>query len=113
MIYVTDDKGVLLDDLRLAIAGAGRAGRTKVSELNDQQLVSIPATATRDEVVAAFEKYDRVALPVTDSRGVLVGIITVDDVLDVAEAGGHRGHPEARRHGGPRRAVPRRRLARR
>ena len=32
-----------------------------------------------------FEKYDRVALPVTDSQGVLVGIITVDDVLDAAE----------------------------
>jgi len=57
----------------------------KVSELNDETLVSIPATATRDEVVATFEKYDRVALPVTDSRGVLVGMITVDDVLDVAE----------------------------
>ena len=36
-------------------------------------------------MVATFEKYDRVALPVTDSRGVLVGMITVDDVLDVAE----------------------------
>jgi CBS domain-containing protein len=36
-------------------------------------------------VVATFEKYDRIALPVTDSRGVLVGMITVDDVLDVAE----------------------------
>jgi magnesium transporter len=34
-------------------------------------------------VVATFEKYDRVALPVTDSRGPPRGIITVDDVLDV------------------------------
>ena len=84
VIYVTDDKGVLLDDLRLPILVLAKPDQ-KVSELNDAQLVSIPATATRDEVVATFEKYDRVALPVTDSRGVLVGMITVDDVLDVAE----------------------------
>jgi magnesium transporter len=84
VIYVTDDKGVLLDDLRLPILVLAKPEK-KVSELNDASLVSIPATATRDEVVATFEKYDRIALPVTDSRGVLVGMITVDDVLDVAE----------------------------
>jgi magnesium transporter len=84
VIYVTDDKGVLLDDVRLPIVVLAKPDR-KVSELNDATLVSIPATATRDEVVATFEKYDRVALPVTDTRGVLVGMITVDDVLDVAE----------------------------
>ena len=84
VIYVTDDKGVLLDDLRLPILVLAKPDQ-RVSELNDATLVSIPATATRDEVVATFEKYDRVALPVTDTRGVLVGMITVDDVLDVAE----------------------------
>ena len=47
--------------------------------------MSILATADREEVIGFFEKYDRVALPVTDSQGVLLGIITVDDVLDVAE----------------------------
>src|SRR4030095_7344435 len=84
VIYVTDDKGVLLDDVRLPIVVLAKPDR-KVSELNDATRVSIPAPATRDEVVATFEKYDRVALPVTDTRGVLVGMITVDDVLDVAE----------------------------
>jgi magnesium transporter len=84
VIYVTDDKGVLLDDVRLPILVLAKPDQ-KVSDLNDAQLVSIPATATRDEVVATFEKYDRIALPVTDSRGVMVGMITVDDVLDVAE----------------------------
>jgi magnesium transporter len=37
-------------------------------------------------VVRAFEKYDRAALPVTDRDGHMLGIITADDVLDVAEA---------------------------
>jgi len=84
VIYVTDDKGYLLDDIRLGTLVLA-APDAKVSTLQDVQMVSLSATATRDEVVSAFEKYDRVALPVTDSRGVLVGIITADDVLDVAE----------------------------
>jgi magnesium transporter len=84
VVYVTDDRGFLVDDLRLATIVLARPDQP-IHELNDRHLVSIPATAPREEVVAAFEKYDRVALPVTDSQGVLVGIITVDDVLDVAE----------------------------
>jgi magnesium transporter len=58
---------------------------TRVADIPDRQLISIPATADREEIITFFEKYDRVALPVTDSQGVLLGIITVDDVLDVAE----------------------------
>ncbi len=84
VLYVTDSKGKLLDDIRLAALVMAEPG-TRVQDLNNHKLVSIPATADREEVVAAFEKYDRVALPVTDSQGVLLGMITVDDVLDVAE----------------------------
>ncbi len=84
VIYVTNDRGVLLKDLRLATFVMADPS-TPVSELHDRNLVSIPATATSEEIVSTFEKYDRVALPVTDSNGVLVGIITADDVLDVAE----------------------------
>ncbi|MFL5321195.1 MAG: magnesium transporter, partial [Myxococcaceae bacterium] len=84
VIYVTDQAGFLIDDLRLSTIVLAPP-QTTIHELNDRHLVSIPATAPRDEIVAAFEKYDRVALPVTDSKGFLVGIITVDDVLDVAE----------------------------
>ena len=84
VVYVTDEKGYLLDDIRLGTLVLGDPA-ARVSTLQDVQMVSLSATATRDEMVSAFEKYDRVALPVTDSRGVLVGIITADDVLDVAE----------------------------
>src|SRR4030095_15417393 len=45
---------------------------------------SFPATADREEVLQIFKKYDRTALPVTNSQGHMLGIITVDDVLDVA-----------------------------
>ena len=84
VIYVTDEKGVLLDDIKL-VALVKAQPSTKLSELNDGQLVVLRATDDRSDVVAMFEKYDLVALPVTDSQGVLLGIITVDDVLDVAE----------------------------
>jgi magnesium transporter len=85
VVYVTNERGVLLDDIRLATLVMAQPN-TKLADLDDGKVLSIPATADRSEVVALFEKYDRVALPVTDSQGVLLGIITVDDVLDVAEA---------------------------
>jgi magnesium transporter len=40
--------------------------------------------------VPVFQREDRVALPVTDSAGVLIGIVTIDDVLDVAESAATR-----------------------
>jgi magnesium transporter len=84
VIYLIDDKGVLIEDLRLSTLVLTDPEQP-ISEIHDRPLVSIQATADRAEVVSAFEKYDRTVLPVTDSRGVLLGIITVDDVLDVAE----------------------------
>ncbi len=84
VIYITDEKGRLVNDLRLATLVMAPP-ETKVKDIEDRQVVSIPATTGREDVVAEFEKWDRVALPVTDSQGILLGIITVDDVLDVAE----------------------------
>lgn len=83
-LYVVDDQGVVLFDLRLGDLVMA-APEARVGDLEGRALVSIPATADRDEVLATFEKYARAALPVTDSRGVMVGIITADDVLEVAE----------------------------
>jgi magnesium transporter len=84
VVYVTDDKGRLQYDVRLASIVLAPP-ETKITDLPTRQMVAIPAAAPRHEVVQAFEKYDRVALPVIDSQGALVGIITHDDVLDVAE----------------------------
>jgi magnesium transporter len=49
------------------------------------EVFSLKATDDQEAAVMEFRKYDVVALPVTDTSGVLVGIVTVDDVLDVAE----------------------------
>src|SRR5439155_4515402 len=58
---------------------------TPVMEIQDPPMVSLFATVDREEVLKAFERYDRLALPVTDADGHMLGIITVDDILDVAE----------------------------
>ncbi len=83
-LYLVDPKGILIADLRLAELVMAEP-EAKMSDLATRPLVSIPATATKDEVIATFEKYDRSVLPVTDTNGAMLGIITADDVLDVAE----------------------------
>ena len=79
IVYVVDPAtGKLVDDLRLGAIVLADPDK-KLTDLDDRQLVSLLATATRDEVIKAFEKYDRVALPVTNADGHMLGIITIDD----------------------------------
>ena len=84
VVYIVDDRGVLVEDIRLSSLVLADPA-TKVTDIDDPPLVCVLATDDREEVLKAFEKYDRVALPVTDSDGHMLGIITVDDALDVAE----------------------------
>jgi len=84
VLYVVDEKGAFRFDVRLGDLVLAPLDQ-KVADLAEKHMVSLPATAPRADVIAAFEKYDRVALPVVDSKGVMLGIITIDDVLDVAE----------------------------
>lgn len=85
MVYAVDDDGRLLDDLRLRQLVLADPEAT-VDTLMDGTFVSLRAADNREEAVRAMAKYARVALPVVDSQGALLGIVTVDDVLDVAEA---------------------------
>lgn len=84
MIYVVDGEGHLIDDLRLRVFVLA-SPNLPVSALMDRSYVALRATDDREEAVRAIERYDRVALPVIDSEGLLLGIVTADDVLDVAE----------------------------
>ncbi|HSP35277.1 MAG TPA: CBS domain-containing protein, partial [Thermoanaerobaculia bacterium] len=84
VVYIVDDRGKLVEDVRLASLVLADAD-TSVTDIADPALVALKATEDREEVAKMFERYDRVALPVTDAEGRMLGIITVDDVLDVAE----------------------------
>ena len=84
VIYVVDDRGKLLDDIRIR-EFLLKPLETKVSDLMDENFVSLNVTDSQEDAVNIFRKYDRTALPVVDSGGVLVGLVTIDDMLDVAE----------------------------
>src|SRR6184192_3008953 len=84
IIYIINEKGKLLEDLRLGSLVLADP-QTMIGDIEDRPLVTIPATMKGAEVVAAFERYDRVALPVVDSNGFMLGIVTHDDVLEFAE----------------------------
>jgi len=84
VIYVVDEHGTLIDDLRIRQFLLADPQQT-VESLMDRKVTALNATDDREEAVRMMQHYDRVALPVVDSRGILVGIVTADDVADVAE----------------------------
>ena len=83
-IYATDARGVLRGVLSLRELLAAPEG-TRIAELAWTDVVTVPATADREEVANTVRKYDVVALPVVDDGGRILGVITVDDVLDAIE----------------------------
>lgn len=84
VVYVVDDQGRLIDDLRLRqVLLAPR--ETKIDTIMNRNFVTLRADMDREEAVRAMARYDRNALPVVDSRGALIGIVTSDDVADVAQ----------------------------
>jgi magnesium transporter len=83
-IYVVDERGKLIDDLRIRNFLL-RPLSTRVDEIMDRGYVHLTVNQNQEEALQIFRKYDRAALPVVDSNDVLVGIVTQDDMLDVAE----------------------------
>ena len=88
--------GLLIDDIRIREFLLAPLDK-RVVDLMDRRFVALTATDDQDAAVAVFRQYDRSALPVTDTAGMLIGIVTIDDVLDVAEAAATR---EIQRIGG-------------
>jgi len=85
VIYVVDDRGVLIDDITIRALLLASPSEV-VRSVMDRRFVALKATDVQETAVGVFRGEDRTALPVTDTGGVLIGIVTVDDVLDVAEA---------------------------
>lgn len=83
VVYIVDESGRLVEDVRLGSLVLA-APEVSVMDLPDPGLVSLLDSTPVEEVLQAFEKYDRVALPVVDEQQRMLGIITIDDVLDVA-----------------------------
>lgn len=84
MIYVTDENGVLIDDIKIRKFLLAPRDQ-KVSEIMDRRYVSLSARQDQEEAIRTFKENNRVALPVTDFNGLLLGIVTIDDLLEVIE----------------------------
>ena len=84
IVYVVDDKGKLIDDVKIKDFLLAPLDQS-VADLMDENFVALHVVDDQETAVEAFKKYDRVALPVVDLAGILIGIVTVDDVFDVAE----------------------------
>lgn len=83
VIYVINEKGELLDDLRINEFILNPPDK-KVSELMDQRVVSLNAFDDQETASEIFKMNNRVALPVVSNTNKLLGIVTIDDILWVA-----------------------------
>ncbi len=84
VIYVVDKEGRLVDDIPVRRFVLNDPAK-KVAEILDGICTSLKMTDTKEDAVAKFKEYDRTVLPVTNADNLLLGVLTVDDVLDVAE----------------------------
>jgi len=83
-IYVTDDSGKLIDDIKIGDLLMTDDTNT-IETIMDYHFVSLTTLMTKEEAILKFEKYDRAALPIVSESGILVGIITFDDIMDQVE----------------------------
>lgn len=84
VIYVTDDHGQLIDDVRIREFLLAPL-ETRVADIHDSAFVALRANDEAATALTFFRKYDRNTLPVVDSEEKLLGIVTIDDMLDVQE----------------------------
>jgi len=84
VLYVTDAHGVLIDDIRIRefLLSAPTA---RVRDLMDRRYVQLNAMQDQEEAIDIFRRNDRVALPVVSDQGILLGIVTLDDILTIRE----------------------------
>ncbi|MGI6311383.1 MAG: magnesium transporter [Bacteroidales bacterium] len=84
VIYVVDDNWKLIDDIRIREVILASPEQC-ISDLIDYKFTSLNAFDDQEAAVSAFKMYDRVVLPVLDTAGTLLGIVTIDDVFEIAE----------------------------
>src|SRR5450432_2601738 len=83
-VFVVDDGGVLIDDVNIKEFLVVDPS-TPVENLMDHQFIAISVNDAQTETISIFKNNNRFALPVINETGVLLGIVTSDDVLRLAE----------------------------
>lgn len=83
VLYVIDSEGKLIDDIRIKDVLVAEEDKV-VADLIDNRLISLKANDPQEEAVTIFRMNNRVALPVVDEKDIMLGIVTIDDILWVA-----------------------------
>jgi len=83
VIYVVNEQEKLIDDLRLNQLIVAHP-ESLIEDIMDDSFEALSAFDDQEHAVDMLSKYDRVAMPVVDSDGVLIGIVTIDDIIDIA-----------------------------
>jgi len=96
IVYVVDSEGKLIDDMPIRRLVLNEPDK-KLEDIMDGFYVKLNINDSKETAVDIFKQYDRSALPVTNDKNVLLGVITVDDVLDVEE---EKNTKEMQRFGG-------------
>jgi magnesium transporter len=96
VIYVTDQDGKLIDDIPIRKLVLNDGSKT-INDIMDWSYVKLDIEDSTDEAISRFKQYDRTVLPVTNADNLLIGIVTIDDLIDVSE---QRNTREMQRFGG-------------
>jgi magnesium transporter len=83
VIYVINEAGELIDDIRIRDVILASPDKL-VSEVMDERVVALNVNDDQEHASQVFKMNNRVALPVTDDNNILLGIVTIDDMLWVA-----------------------------
>ncbi len=83
VIYVINDKGELIDDIKIRDVILAAPDK-RVDEIIDGRIVALNVNDDQEHANQVFKMNNRVALPVTDDNNILLGIVTIDDMLWVA-----------------------------
>lgn len=84
VIYVVDDKGVFIDDVRIREIILANPEK-KIEDVIDYRYIALNVTDDQETASEAFKMNNRVALPVLDNNKVMLGIVTIDDVLWITQ----------------------------
>lgn len=84
VIYIVDKYWKLIDDITIKELILAEPD-TIIDDLINHQYVALRAAEDQETAIKIFKDYNRVALPVLDEKGVLLGIVTFDDIMDIAE----------------------------
>ena len=84
VIFVVDNNGRLVDDIPIRRLVLNEQGKM-IQDIMDGFYVKLDIQDSIEDAIQKFKEYDRVALPVTNSNNVVMGVVTIDDVIDEAE----------------------------